>query len=126
MADIDLSAIAGSRTRVASKKEKDQKDREEESSLGHRRQAAAITKIRAETVSIRYIGRLRQQYANKVFCYLVWYSLVSLVLVLASGYKVWTSFDLPPQVLLVIVGSTAASAIGLVGFVVSGLFKNIK
>lgn len=126
MTEIDLSAIAGSRKRVSEKTQKNAKDKEEESSLGQQRQAAALNKIRAEIVAIRYIGRLRQQYANKVFCYLVCYSVGSLLLVLASGYQRFTCFELPPQVLLVIVGSTAASAIGLVGFVVSGLFKNIK
>jgi hypothetical protein len=87
---------------------------------------ANVGKRRAETAAIRYTGKLRQQYANKVYCYLVCYSLAALILILLSAYKEFTRFNIPDHVLLLIVGSTAVSAIGLVGFVVNGLFKNIK
>lgn len=66
--------------------------------------------------------QLREGYANKVYCYLVVYSILAFVLVVADGFKLG-GFDLDTTVVSIIVGSTAASAIGLVGFVVKGLFK---
>ena len=125
MTTLDVSAIEKSTSKISSKIE-DDIDRKEASSLANQRAHAAVGKVKAETASIRYIGKLRQQYANKVFCYLLLYSSFSLLLIILSGYKKCTGFDIPDSVLLVIVGSTAVSAIGLVGFVVNGLFKNIK
>lgn len=65
---------------------------------------------------------LREGYANKVYGYLVAYSAAALTLVVADGFKIF-GFDLDTTVVSIIVGSTAVSAIGLVGFVVKGLFK---
>lgn len=67
-------------------------------------------------------AKLMGPYANRVFCFLVGYCLFVGVILLLHGFKI-CSFELPELVLSVIAGSTAAAAIGLVGFVVSGLFK---
>ena len=65
---------------------------------------------------------MMRPYANRVFNFLVGYCLFVGAVVLLDGFK-YRGFDLSDGVLSVIAGSTAASAIGLVGFVVSGLFK---
>lgn len=65
---------------------------------------------------------LREKYANKLFWYLIAYSLLAYVLLLLHGFRVW-GFALEPTVMAIVVGSTAASAITLVGVVAKGLFK---
>lgn len=65
--------------------------------------------------------KMRFKYSKWVFRYLVGYSIfVALILVLA-GFKIG-NFILEPEVLKFLVGSTAASAIGLVAAVTTGLF----
>lgn len=67
-------------------------------------------------------ARLLEPYAHRIYWFLVGYCGTILGLLLLQGFRFW-NFDLPESVLLVISGSTAVSAIGLVGFVVSGLFR---
>lgn len=65
---------------------------------------------------------LKSQYATKVYRYLVGYSAFCAIVISLQGWKLW-GFNLDPVALTVLVGSTAVAAIGLVGFVVQGLFK---
>ena len=65
---------------------------------------------------------MREIYAKKVYGYLIGYSLAAYSLILAHGFRLW-DFSLESPTLSIIVGSTAVSAIGLVGLVVKGLFK---
>jgi hypothetical protein len=65
---------------------------------------------------------LRETFAKRVYWYLVTYTVASFILVVAHGLKAF-GFQLDTTVLALIVGSTAVSAIGLVGIVVRGLFK---
>ncbi len=69
--------------------------------------------------------RMMEPYAGKVFRFLIGYCAFVGVVILLSGFKVG-GFDISDTVLGIIAGSTAASAIGLVGFVVSGLFGAAK
>ena len=65
---------------------------------------------------------MMEPYANKVFFFLCSYvGVVGLMLCLSAWCD---SFNIPESVQAIIAGSTAVSAIGLVGFVVNGLFKN--
>lgn len=89
-------------------------------------------KILAETQRIQESNRdlranreLRGEYAQKVFWYLVIYSGFVGVLLVASGIEK-SGFKLDDSVLYFLVGSTAASAIGLVLAVTTGLFKPLK
>ena len=65
---------------------------------------------------------LMKPYANRVFGFLVFYCIFVAITLLLQGFRI-LGFELSDTVMAVIAGSTAASAIGLVGFVVSGLFK---
>jgi hypothetical protein len=67
------------------------------------------------------IDRLLRPYANRVFGFLCAYGFVATVLLILNGFH-WHGFTLSDSVLNVVVGSTAVSAIGLVGLVVNGLF----
>lgn len=80
---------------------------------------AELDKERGKASAVR--ARLMEPYANKVFGYLVGYSIVVTIIMLLDGFSLF-GFDLANYVLGIIAGSTAVSAIGLVGFVVSGLF----
>jgi polyferredoxin len=90
--------------------------------LTERKQRAEIGTIEQGNRDRRANRVLRFRYAKAVYRYLAWYSSFSLILLILSGFKPW-GFSLPENVLSLIVGSTAVAAIGLVGFVVQGLFK---
>lgn len=66
-------------------------------------------------------AEMMRPYADRVFLFLVGYCLFVALLILLEGFRVG-EFDIADGVLGVIAGSTAVAAIGLVGFVVSGLF----
>jgi hypothetical protein len=83
----------------------------------------AAERLEEETLQDRTSTRtLRERYATRVFWYLICYSLAALALVGLQGWRVY-GFQLDGYVIGLIVGSTAVSAIGLVGFVVKGLFR---
>lgn len=69
--------------------------------------------------------RMMEPYAGKVFNFLIGYCAFVGMIILLSGFKIG-GFKISDTVLGIIAGSTAASAIGLVGFVVSGLFGAAK
>jgi hypothetical protein len=70
-------------------------------------------------------ARMMEPYAGKVFNFLIGYCLFVACVILLSGFRVF-GFFMSDAVLGIVAGSTAASAIGLVGFVVSGLFGAAK
>ena len=89
------------------------------------RRLAETQTIRESNLDLRMNRRLRWKYARWVFCYLVSYSFFVGALLLGSGFGV-RGFNLQESVLNFLVGSTAASAIGLVLAVTTGLFKPLK
>lgn len=66
---------------------------------------------------------MRKRYSDLVFKYLVGYSVFVGVVVVLAGFEV-LGFQLDTSVLDFLVGSTAASSIGLVAIVVRGLFNS--
>jgi len=89
------------------------------------RSLAETQTIRESNLDLRMNRRLRWKYAGWVFCYLVCYSMFVGVLLIGSGFNIF-GFTLAESVLNFLVGSTAASAIGLVLAVTTGLFKPLK
>jgi hypothetical protein len=79
--------------------------------------------LKAERTFEQAQASLMGPYANKVFIFVCVYCGVIAVFLLLNGFKPW-GFNLSDAVLGIIAGSTAVSAIGLVGFVVSGLFRS--
>lgn len=68
--------------------------------------------------------QLRTKYASQILWFLYVYSFVVVAIVIASDLQVrWAPFELPSEVLAILVGSTTVSAIGLVGFIARGLFN---
>jgi len=67
--------------------------------------------------------KLRAKYADKIIRFLEVYSIVVGVFIILAGFKLF-SFNLPNEVLIALVSSTAIAAIGLVGFIAKGLFDN--
>ena len=124
---IPLEAIESGRQVVAQKSERDDNDKKEERDLAYRQRKAEIGVIEQQNADRKATRRLRFLYAKAVYKYLCWYSGVAGGLVLLSGLKFpelkLVSFQLSDMVLATIVGTTAVAAIGLVGFVVGGLFK---
>lgn len=84
---------------------------------------AEIERLKGESDFERIRAALLGPYANRAYMFLVIYCAFVGAVLLLQGFSVW-GFKLSDTVLAVISGSTAASAIGLVGFVVNGLFKN--
>lgn len=65
---------------------------------------------------------LRQKFSNKVFCFLSTWCICVLALILIAGF--FDTFKISDTVLVTLCGGTTVSAIGLVGFIVQGLFNN--
>lgn len=120
---VPLDAIASGEPAVASKGARDPKDEQEEDGLSFRRRRAEIGAIEQQNADRRATRVLRFRYAKAVYRYLCWYTGGTGAVVILAGFKP-IGFSVSDAVLSIIVGSTAAAAIGLVGFVVQGLFKN--
>jgi hypothetical protein len=114
-----IEAILRGRELAEQKREPDEKDKLELKSAREREEIHVLKETRTDRRANR---ALRFRYAKAVYRYLVWYSIGCLALVLLSGFKV-LGFSIPEIAFTAIVGSTAVSAIGLVGFVVQGLFR---
>lgn len=69
---------------------------------------------------------MMEPYANRVYWFVVWYCIVVGLIIFANGLGyvggAHEPFKLSDMVVGIIAGSTAASVIGLIGIVVSGLF----
>ena len=118
-AKVSIDSISGGAKLAQGKKDPDDKDKLEEKSLSSRRQKAEIGALEQANRDRVATRRLRYRYAKAVYCYLVGYSAGAAALVLLAGWKP-LGFSIPDIALTAIVGSTAAAAVGLVGFVVSG------
>lgn len=77
---------------------------------------------RSRIKNVKADRKMRKTYAGRILRYLEIYSGAVAVLIIASGFNLW-GFDLPPEILATLVGSTALAAIGLVGFIARGLFQ---
>lgn len=91
--------------------------------LDEQRQQAETENIKEANKDLEANRALRQKYASWVFRYLIGYSVFIGVLLLGAGLSLPFSFTLPERVMSFLVGSTAASAIGLVLAVTLGLFR---
>lgn len=120
---VSLDSIASGKDAVESKTAPDERDKQEVADLKHLQEVAhldALNQVNQDRAANR---TLRKNYANRVFCYMVAYSIICAIFVVCAGWKIG-GFELSDAVLGILVGSTATAAIGLVGFVVNGLFKS--
>jgi hypothetical protein len=124
-AKVSVEKIAKGADLVESKQVKDKQDVTEEQVLRSRREIAEIDALEQRNSDRIALRKLRFDYAKLVFYYLCAYTLGSAGFLFSCGLKLG-GFSLPDVVLTTVVGSTAAAAIGLVGFVVSGLFRNVE
>lgn len=119
---VPLERIATSENAAKEKSEPDSSDQKEKE-LNERRLRAEIGQLEEQNADKKAARELRFQYAMLVYRYLVSYSAAVVAMLVASALQLG-GFHLPETVLLAVTGTTAAAAIGLVGFVVTGLFKN--
>ena len=82
-------------------------------------QQAAIIKTRGT------LDSLIKPYADKTFWFMCIYCGGVAVMLLLHGFKI-SRFSLPDNVLGFLVGSTAATVIGLVGMVLTGIFVGAR
>jgi hypothetical protein len=82
-----------------------------------------IAHLKENNLNLQSTRKLRQSVARAVYWFMVAWSLAVLVLLLFAGFKVM-GFDLPPAILAALIGSTTASVIGMVAFLVKGLFPS--
>lgn len=122
MADDFLAAVARGLQSAQARPQGDPLDEDEQ-------EQALSAKLdndlkQAEINNINSDRELRETYAKRILSFLIWYSISVAILLVAAGLDLpWLPFELPDQVLIMLVGSTAAAAIGLVGFIARGLFK---
>jgi hypothetical protein len=119
---ITLEQIDAGLKPVAKKSDKDSKDKQEEEALRLARYSVETANLAEANLDLKANRTMRLDYANKVFAYLVAYSIFAGLVLACSGWK-FLGFVLPEIALTALVGSTAVSAIGLVGIVVTGLFR---
>lgn len=67
-------------------------------------------------------AQMLEGYSNRVFWFVVIYCLAVGALLLLSGFKRYSGFELADTILGITAGSTAVSVIGLIGMVITGLF----
>ncbi|MBJ7417939.1 MAG: hypothetical protein JHC88_21225 [Niveispirillum sp.] len=117
---LDLIKAGLERIELEGKTKPDENDKLETRSVEEDRKKVEIDALRENNADKKANRSLRENYANRVFYYLCTYSFGAFSLIVLSGIGF---LEIPEAVLTTIVGSTALAAIGLVGFVVSGLFK---
>ncbi len=117
---LTRDALSSAIALTEQKTEPDQLDQLESSRAYNDARTRSITE---ENLDRKANRRLRFQYARQVYLYLVWYSIIAALILVLEAFGPHIGFHLPELVLVTLVGSTGASAIGLVGFVVNGLFK---
>lgn len=69
--------------------------------------------------------KMRREYANKIFYFLIFWNVILFLFLFISASSYWTfccKFNIANSVQMTLAGSTAATVIGLVAFVVKGLF----
>jgi hypothetical protein len=75
-------------------------------------------------VDLVHYRELRKMFGNRVFFFMcVWCAIVFAIVIMA-GCRGWFDFKLADGVLITLIGGTTASVIGLVGFVIQGLFHS--
>lgn len=81
-------------------------------------------KLIAERIKdIIHYRELRKQYANRVFIFMCIWSGVTFLVLMLKGLM-GRQFELNDTVLVTLTGGTTISVIGLVGFIVQGLFNS--
>jgi len=80
-----------------------------------------LKQLQLNNDALEEIIKLRGDYSGKIFKFLIWWSGGVGVVLACQGFNIW-GFDLPESVLDLLVGSTTANVIALVGLVVKGLF----
>ena len=78
---------------------------------------------RSRIKNVKADRKMRKTNAGRILRYLEIYSGAVGVMVVVSGFGLG-GFNLPPEILATLVGSTAVAAIGLVGFIARGLFRS--
>lgn len=124
---LDLDKIEAGLPTVEQKTEQDDRDIREQADLDRDGRTLQHDLIRAKIKNIESDRRMRETYADRIIRFLYWYSGTCGSLLALDGISLpWINcvgFDLPDEILITLVGSTALAAIGLVGFVARGLFR---
>ncbi len=79
--------------------------------------------LQAKIDDMRALTALKLKFGQQILAYLWAFSAFCALVLLLQGFSVGR-FGLPVQVLVTLVGGTAASALGLVSVVLGGLFRN--
>lgn len=120
---LPIESVAAGVPAVKEKIASDENDRKEVNDLNDQERLAKIEGQNQLNKDKETNRDLRSKFATRVFNYLIFYSIFVASLLVLSGFKY---ISLSDGVLTTMVGSTAVAAIGLVGFVVNGLFKNVN
>lgn len=99
--------------------------------------AECVRKLQNENAELELNIELKKQYSNNIFAFMcVWTIFVFIIIFLDAFtytpektsllYEKDISFDISDNVLVTLIGGTTISVIGLVGFVIQGLFPTNK
>jgi len=84
-----------------------------------------VEHLKQTNLNLQSTRKLRQSVARAVYWFMVAWSAAVLALLILTGLRVY-GFSLPAAVLAALIGSTTVSVIGMVAFLVRGLFPNAK
>lgn len=79
--------------------------------------------LKEKIEDLRHYRDLRKSFSDKVYCFLVVWCISLLVLIISDASR--NDFHIPEIVLTTLCGGTTVSTLGLVGFIVQGLFNQV-
>jgi hypothetical protein len=78
--------------------------------------------LRAQVDSLKAETRIKVFLSRRTYNYLKWWTRYVCLIILLQGFSKFTNFGISDTVLVVVVGSTTASVIGLLLAMITGLF----
>lgn len=86
---------------------------------------AEVNALKGQLGTKTHVDNLLAPMAGRSYVFLCCFALAALALLLLDGFH-WGGFDLEPEVMQVVIGSTAVAAIGLVLAINKGMFDVLK
>lgn len=85
---------------------------------------AAADHLDAQTRDIKALTEIKKEYAKKTFAFMVRFvNFIGLIMIVYVAHFIVNKKAIPESVMIALITTTLATVIGLVGFILQGLFK---
>lgn len=92
-----------------------------------------LRKLQNENTEVELNIKLKKEYSKKIYRFMCIWVIVVFVIIISDSITLlrlpinrYISFDMSDNVLVTLIGGTTVSVIGLVGFIIKGLFPESK